>query len=97
MASKLTKAARMQECTANIHPHCNYNAETVVFCHAPSEDKGWGIKSPDWWGGDCCYDCHAALDDRITSDLSKLDKAEIWLRVIFRTQKRRIEQELIRV
>ena len=95
MQSKLTKAARGQECTAEIVPYCNYNTETVVFCHAPSEDKGMGYKSPDHWGGDCCSSCHDVLDDRIKHNLSELEKLQIWLRVIFRTQRRRIEQGLI--
>lgn len=29
--SKLTRAARGQECTAEIVPYCNYNPETVVL------------------------------------------------------------------
>ena len=49
MPSKLTKAAKGQECTIQLFPYCNFNPETTVFAHAPSEDKGMARKSPDWW------------------------------------------------
>jgi hypothetical protein len=45
--TKLTKAARGEECTLQIHPYCNDNPETVVYCHLPSPDKGMALKSPD--------------------------------------------------
>lgn len=36
----------------------------IVFNHAPSVDKGWAHKSPDWWGAFGCPHCHDALDGR---------------------------------
>jgi hypothetical protein len=96
--SELTKAARGQECTIQIHPYCNMNPETTVFCHAPSEDKGWSIKSPDWWGADGCSDCHDIVDGRATVD--DISSSEVWrcfVRGIHRTINRRIEQGLIKV
>lgn len=97
MASKLTKAAQGQDCTAQIHPYCNGNSETTVFAHAPSEDKGMGIKSPNFWGADMCSDCHDCLDGRRSIAFYAGEKEEIWNRAIFRTIKRRIEQGLIKV
>lgn len=91
--SKLTKAARGQDCTVQLYPYCNSNPETTVLAHAPSEDKGMGIKSPDWWGADCCYDCHMILDGhRKVDDISQ---EEIFFRHmvgVYRTIKRRIAQ-----
>lgn len=96
--SKLTKAARGQECTIQIHPYCNLNPETVVFCHAPSEDKGMGKKSPDWWGADGCSSCHDIVDGRtIKNDLWPKDILACFSRGIYRTIKRRIEQGLIKI
>jgi len=95
--SKLTKAARGQECTVQLYPYCNGNTETVVFAHAPCEDKGMGFKSPDWWGADCCSSCHDVLDGRRDTDIHS---DELYLRHIcgvYRTIKRRIEQGLINV
>jgi hypothetical protein len=96
--SKLTKAARGQECTIQIHPYCNMNPETTVFAHAPSESKGMGIKSPDWWGADSCSVCHDIVDARIT--VNNVSISEIYrchMRGVFRTMQRRIEQGLIKI
>jgi hypothetical protein len=95
--STLTKAAKGQECTAQIYPYCNGNSETTVFAHAPCEDKGMGIKGQDWWGADTCFNCHDILDGRVHTENWKSDITEIWNRAIFRTIKRRIEQGLIKV
>lgn len=95
--SKLTKAARGQQCTIQIHPYCNMDPETVVFCHAPSEDKGVGIKSPDFWGADGCSVCHDIVDSRRSVDISTDDIKDCFYRGIYRTIKRRIEQGIIKV
>ena len=97
MPSKLTKAARGQECTVQIHPYCNFNPETTVFAHAPSEDKGWSKKSPDWWGADCCSDCHDIIDGRRRVDIPDSELQQCFIRGVYRTIKRRIEQGLIHV
>ena len=93
--SKLTKAARGQTCTIQLHPYCNENPETVVFCHAPSEFKGMALKSPDWWGADGCSDCHRIVDGGKT-DLPADEIQRCFVRGIFRTLQRRIEQGLIK-
>ena len=91
----LTKAAKGQDCALQIHPYCNGNPETVVFCHFPSEDKGMSIKSPDYWGADGCEACHAVIDGRMKTDLSKLDILECMFRGIYRTWKNRLQRGLI--
>lgn len=96
--SKLTKAARGQECTIQLYPYCNGNTETTVLAHAPSEDKGMSRKSPDWWGADCCSACHDIIDGRRTvADVSKDEIYTAHIRGVYRTIKRRIEQGLIKV
>ena len=97
MASKLTKAARGQECTINLYPYCDGGTDTVVFCHAPSEDKGMGIKSPDWWGAYGCANCHDIVDGRVTVEIDKHEVKECLFRGIYRTLKIRIEQGVISV
>lgn len=97
MQSKLTKAARGQECTIQIHPYCNMNPETTVFCHAPSESKGMGTKSPDYWGADGCSDCHDIVDGRRRVDIPDDEIVQCHIRGVFRTIQRRIEQGLIKV
>ena len=49
--SAIRKAAKGEQCTLNIAGVCNYNPETVVFCHFPSETHGMGLKSDDLSGG----------------------------------------------
>lgn len=95
--SKLTKAARGQECTIQIHPYCNMNSETTVFCHAPSRHKGMAIKSPDWWGADGCSACHEIVDFRRRVDLEPHEIYRCFMRGVFATIERRIEQGLIKV
>lgn len=95
--TKLTKAARGQECTIQLFPYCNGNPETTVFCHAPSEAKGMGIKSPDWWGADGCSDCHDIVDGRRNVDVSNDEVQRCFTRGIFKTIERRIEAGLIAV
>ena len=90
--SKLTQAARMQECTVHLYPYCNGNPETTVLAHAPSERKGWGIKSPDWWGADCCSACHSILDGHTKTDIPKDELTAAHIRGVFRTIERRIDQ-----
>jgi len=97
MGSKLTKAARGGECTIQIHPYCNFNPETTVFCHAPSESKGTAIKSEDWWGADGCSTCHSIVDGAKRVELSREEITECFVRGIHRTIKRRIEQGLIKI
>ena len=93
--SKLTRAAKNQECTIQLYPYCNGNIETTVFCHAPSEDKCMTKKSPDWWGADGCSDCHDIVDGRVRVNISREEIYRCFVRGIYRTLKRRIDQGLI--
>lgn len=95
--SKLTKAARGQECTIQLYPHCEHNPETTVFAHAPSEDKGLARKSPDWWGADSCHTCHSIVDGRARTDIPKHEIYAAHIRGVYRTIRRRIEQGLIKI
>tara|TARA_R110002126_G_C10379499_1_gene494118 strand:- start:842 stop:1144 length:303 start_codon:yes stop_codon:yes gene_type:complete len=96
--NKFTKSARGEDCTFRLFPYCNQNPETTVLCHINCDDKGMGIKSPDWWAAYGCSDCHDIIDDRrriawpVEFDLSKTS-----LDAIYRTHKRMIEKGLIKV
>ena len=97
MSSKLTEAARGQECSVQLFPYCNFDSATTVFAHANSEDKGMAIKSPDWWGADACSVCHDILDGRKRVDIPQEEIQQCFIRGIYRTLKRRMEQGLIQV
>jgi len=96
MASKLTKSARGRECTIRLHPYCNENTETTVFCHAPCEDKGMGIKSPDWWGAFGCSDCHDIVDGRRSVDINSSDIYHYHIQGVYRTLRIFIQEGLIK-
>ena len=93
--TKLTKAARGQECTVNLYPYCNEDPETTVLAHAPSEHKGIGLKSPDWWGAYCCSTCHDIVDFRRKTDIPREEIYAAHIRGVFRTIQRRIDQGLM--
>jgi len=95
--SKIRKAARGQECTIQIYPYCNGNPETTVLCHAPSEHKGMGIKSPDHWGAFGCSTCHDIVDGRKRVDESSEEVYRCHIRGVFRTQSILITKGLINV
>lgn len=94
---KIRRAARGQDCTLQIHPYCNFNTETTVLCHINTDHKGWGIKSPDYFGAFGCSDCHDIIDGRRKTDLPKAEITACILRGLFRTWKILIDMELIRV
>lgn len=62
--SKITASARMQQCTIRLPRVCNFNPETVVWCHAngSAAGKGIGMKSHDLLGAFGCSACHAVVD-----------------------------------
>jgi len=94
---KLRDSARGEECTLQIHPHCNGNPETVVLCHLPS-GSGMGQKSPDWFAVYGCSSCHDIIDGRVnlSSDI-ELELLKIINRALFRTLTRMIEKGLIKI
>ena len=95
--SKITKSAKGQDCTIQIYPYCNGNPETTVLCHAPSEYKGMGIKSPDHWGAFGCSTCHDIVDGRKRVDESSEEVYRCHIRGVFRTQSILITKGLINV
>ena len=95
---KITKHAKGQDCQIQLYPYCNQNPETTVFCHAPCEDKGMGIKSPDWWGAFGCSSCHDVIDGRKkVNDISKLEIDQAHTRGIYRTLKILIDDGIITI
>ena len=97
MTKKHTDSAKGEECALQIFPYCNHNPETTVTCHINCEDKGWALKSPDWWSVYGCSDCHDIIDGRRKTDLSKAIINDCIMRGLYRTIKRKIEKGLINV
>lgn len=97
MQDKLTKSARGESCALRIPGYCCFDADTVVFAHAPCVKKGMGIKGPSWWGAYACLVCHDVIDRRIITDLSNAEIAEILLPGIFETQNKLLDKGLIKI
>ena len=94
----LRRSAKGEDCTIQLHPYCSNDPEQAQLCHAPSQDKGIGNKSPDWWGAYGCSSCHKILDGGyVFTDLSKEEVYRCFMRGVFRTQKLMIEKGLINV
>ena len=95
MGRLIRNSARGQTCTIRLDG-CNANPETVVFAHAPSLDNGMGLKqAKDFWGAYACSACHDRLDGRVRSERESIEVLSAWMRGIYETQKRMIEQGLI--
>ena len=91
---KLTQAARGQECTLN-SAFCNYDPNTVVFCHLNESFAGKGMsqKADDIAGFDGCSGCHSAYDQ---GKLDLQDRDWLLLRACYRTLRRRIDMGVLK-
>lgn len=61
-SKKLRDSAKGEQCTFNIVGICNYDTETTVLCHLPSDIAGY--KSTDISSGYGCSSCHHVIDHR---------------------------------
>jgi len=96
--TKLTKAARGQECSLQLFPYCEGHSETVVLCHLNSSTKGMGQKSEDWWGVDGCMTCHSIIDGaKQVDDITPEEIEQAKMRALHRTLKNRIDRGLIKI
>lgn len=60
----IRSSARNQDCTLRIPGICNYNPQTVVWCHSNEsvDGKGAGLKARDPEGCYGCSACHSYYD-----------------------------------
>lgn len=95
--SRLTRAARGQDCALCLVPHCVNDPETVVLAHMPHIDNGMGTKGPDYWSAFACHVCHDIVDGRVDVGLPAFDVLQAVYKGVQRTQKIFKEMELIEV
>ena len=91
----IRESAKGEQCTLNIAGVCNYDTQTVVLCHFPSEEHGIGHKSPDWCAGYGCFACHNAIDGRTKAGLTDEERQYYMRRSMVRTWARLIEKGII--
>lgn len=82
VSSKLRNSARGQPCTLAIPGICSHDPEQTVLCHLPSEVKGTGNKSDDFFSVLGCSSCHIHLDNH---RLNREDELYYSLRALART------------
>ena len=92
-SQKLRDSAKGEQCTLNIAGICNYDPETTVLCHLPSEIAG--SKSTDISSAYGCSSCHQVIDNR--SRLSAEDYEFYCRRGQVRTLTRMEERGLITI
>jgi len=96
-SSRWTKAAKGQPCTFDLPNVCSYNSEQTIFCHAPSQGKGVGIKSDDIWGADGCFECHRLIDNLALfqqAGFALSDLYFLWQKAIHKTLRNRYERNI---
>lgn len=96
-SKKLTDGARGQQCALQIVGVCNYNPETVVLAHLPSETHGMAYKSDDIWGVDACSACHDAIDGRTGYEFESGERERYMLRALHITLMRRVRAGVIEI
>ena len=91
-----TQASKDQPCTLEIPGVCNYNKETTVPCHTPSEIKGMAYKSDDITIVDGCSACHKAIDGDWERETGGQYNAEDKLYFILRALQRTLRNRFLR-
>lgn len=73
---------------------CNWNNETVVFCHL--NGAGMGMKYADLFGAYACSKCHEWLDGGYVRDKEiKSNRDMLHLKAMLKTQVKLIEKGLV--
>jgi len=93
--SKITEAARGQECTVRIPSVCNWDSTTVV--HAHLNGGGGAMKHHDIHGAFACSACHAWLDGGYVKTASRDERDLAHLQAMQRTQLILLDLGLIQV
>ena len=96
VSKKARQSARGERCTLQT-PFCGGRTDTVVLCHAPSESKGTGTKSDDFWGAFGCSKCHDFLDGRKGLIPNEAEARFYWMRGIYRTLQRQFDKGVFTV
>lgn len=97
-STAVRQSAEGQKCSLRISCTCRgSDTSTTIFAHAPSQFKGMGNKSPDFFGAYACLACHDLVDGRghEWKAYSALEITGTWLRGICETQVILVEKGLL--
>lgn len=99
--SKLTQAARGQDCQIRLPDICLGSPETVVACHGSKGSltgKGIGSKCSDLFIAFGCQACHDVYDRRVrVNHLARLEIEHAFYEGVIRTQLILLGQGLIKI
>lgn len=90
-------SAKGENCTLSIPGVCNYDPDTVVFCHHNDGTGGSNKFTGPLTGGYGCYSCHQIIDGRDDKTWHKPDIEFFKRRSMIRTINRLIEKGLVKV
>jgi hypothetical protein len=94
VSSRLRASAKGQPCALAIPGVCSHDPEQTVLCHLPSEVKGAGNKSDDFFAVLGCSPCHICVDNH---RLKREDELYFTLRALARTWRFWVTSGLISV
>ena len=97
-SNKIRKSAKGEDCTLNVPGYCNFNPETVVWCHSPFMEHGHGVglKAHDTDGCYGCSGCHFWLDtDSKRLGVPKHERELTYYRGHSRSMRRLIEKGIV--
>jgi len=94
-SKKLRESANGEDCTYNIAGVCNYNSETVVLSHQPSDIAGY--KPTDLSSAYGCSSCHDVIDRRVINEDFEESRDFYLRRANVRTLTRFYEKGLIAI
>lgn len=97
--SKVTQAAKGEDCTIRLPGICNFNPETTVFAHLSGVRfrKGIASKVSDALGAFSCSCCHDAIDGRIKTRYSSQELKMAHYEGIFETQLILMDKGIIKI
>lgn len=86
MLMDLRKLARDKPCMVRVPGICNGDPETTTLAHYRLTGYcGTGLKPPDWMGAWACSSCHAAVDERQSSEFTHDELRQMHLEGVLRT------------
>ena len=94
---KIMQAAKGQACTLAIPNVCNFDPETVVFCHHNDGTGGSNRLTGPLTGGFGCAVCHDVIDGRINIGVSRIELESYMRLSMIRTINKLIKMGLVKL
>jgi len=90
-------SARGEQCTVEVPGACNYDPDTVVFCHHNDGTGASNKLTGPLTGGYGCSGCHDVIDNRVAHDWPLEDIEFFKRRSMIRTLNRLLDRGLVKI